>query len=136
MNALTQAIYDLLIADATIIALLATYGGGPAVFTIDPVPGDAVPPYIVTVAAVARGPFDSKVTRGLDIRRDIRCYTDADGSSITVDAIAERVWELFHRQPLAVAGYGVLITECSGPIEASEQHAYGRIVTVRIVMEE
>lgn len=135
MNEVTQAFYDKMTGDAALIALLASYHGDPAVFTTDPAPGDAVKPYIVTAGAVARAPFDTKTTLGLDIRRDIRCYADADGSAYTVDAIAERVWQLFHRQALSVTGFGVWLTECSGPLAADEREAYGRIVTVRLVME-
>lgn len=135
MNEVTQALYNKMTADATLIGLLATYGGNPAVFTVDPSPGDAVLPYIVTVGAVARVPFDTKTTLGCDIRRDVRCYAAAEGSAYDVDAIAERVYWLFHRQPLTIAGFGVWLTECSGPLGADERNAYGRVVTVRLVME-
>jgi hypothetical protein len=135
MNEVTQALYDQLTTDPALAGLLATYGGAPAVFTTDPAPGNATLPYIITAGAVARLPFDTKTTRGLDIRRDVRCYAAADGSAFTVDAIAERVWELFHRQALPITGFGVWLTECAGPLAADERDAYGRIVTVRLVME-
>ena len=48
MNALTQAIYNQLKADATLVAALASYQGGPAIITADPVPYDVPRPYIVT----------------------------------------------------------------------------------------
>lgn len=135
MNAVTQAFYNKMVADATLVALLGTYEGQPAVFTIDPPPGVAVLPYIVSVGAAARAPFDTKNTLGCDIRRDIRCYAPSEGSAVTVDAIAERVYWLFHRQPLVVAGFIVWLVDCSGPLVADEREAYGRIVTVRLVMD-
>lgn len=135
MNAVTQALYNRMAADAALIALISSYGGNPAVFTTDPAPGAATLPYVVTAGAAARAPFDTKTTYGVDLRRDIRCYADASGSAAVVDAIAERVYWLFHRQPLVVAGYGTWLTVCSGPIVADEPQAYGRIITVRLGMQ-
>ena len=53
MSAVTEAIYDALAGDATLVAMLATYGGEPAIFTTDPAPGDAELPYIVSAGEVA-----------------------------------------------------------------------------------
>lgn len=136
MSAITAAIYDVLANDGTLAALLSTYGGQPAVFTTDPAPGDATPPYIVTAGEVSQAPFDTKTTRGRTITRDIRCYDDADGSAIRVEAIAERARALLHRQALAIVGYVWVWAECIGPIAADERDAYGRIVTVRMTVEE
>jgi len=136
MNLVTQALYERLAGDATLTALLATYRGEPAIFTTDPAPGDAELPYIVSAGHVAVAPFDTKVDRGRQIWRDVRCYAAADGSAVTVEALAERVWALLHRQPLDVEGFGVFLAQCSGPIAADEPDAYGRIVTVRIIMME
>jgi len=55
---------------------------------------------------------------------------------VTVEAIAERVRALLHRQPLTIPGFAGLMAECSGPIGADEPDAYGRIVTVRMTVEE
>lgn len=138
MEALTQAVYDLLTADVTLAALLATYGeyGGPAVFTTDPAPGDATLPYIVTAGEVVHAPFDTKTGEGRRVWRDFRCYAEADGSSETVEAIADRVRALLHRQAIAVEGYRVEIVDCAGPTAADGPDAYGRIVTAKITMFE
>ena len=136
MSALTAAFYDLLATDPTLIGLLATYGGVPAVFTTDPAPEDALLPYIVTAGEVSTAPFDTKTTLGREIRRDVRCYTEANGDAQDVEEMAERVRELFHRQPLVVDGFGVWVAECRGPIVADEDTAYGRVVTVRLLMIE
>jgi len=135
MNAVNQAIYDRLTTDVTLSALLALYGGSPAVFTTDPPPGDAALPYLVTPGEIARGPADTKTTYGVDLRQDVRCYAEVTGSNLVIAAIAERVYWLFHRQPLVIPGYGVWLTVCSGPLVADEPQAYGRIVTVRLMME-
>jgi len=138
MDALTQAIYNLLASDATLAALLATYGeyGGPAVFTTDPAPGDATLPYIVTAGDVVDAAFDTKTRPGRRIWRDIRCYAAAGGSAATVEQIADRVRALLHRLPFVVSGFGVEIVECAGPVVADEPDAYGRIVTAKITMLE
>jgi hypothetical protein len=133
---ITQAVYDRLTNDATLVALLATYRGGPAVFTTDPAPGDATLPYIVTAGAPVDVSYDTKLTRGRQVWRDVRCYAAADGSAMLIESMAERVRALFHRQAMAISGFVWLWAECSGPIVADEPDAYGRIVTVRFTIEE
>lgn len=133
---LTEALYDRLTGDATLTALLATYRGDPAVFTTDPAPGDAEMPYIVSAGEITDTAWDTKTTRGREVFRDVRCYAPADGSAATVEAMAERVRALLHRHELAVTGFTTVVAECSGPITADEQDAYGRVVTIRLLMEE
>lgn len=136
MSVLTAAFYDRLAGDAALAALLTTYNGEPAVFTTDPAPGDARPPYVVTAGDVSQAAFDTKTTRGRTIMRDVRCYGSASGSAAIVEAIAERVRALFHRQELAIADFEWVWAECAGPIVADERDAYARIVTVRLTVEE
>lgn len=137
MSVLTAAVYDRMAGDATLTGMLATYKGEPAVFTTDPVPGDATLPYIVTAGEVAQSPFDTKTSRGRRAFRDVRCYASAqDGSAIVVEAIAERVRALFHRYELTVTDFGVIVANCVGPIVADEQDAYGRILTVEFMLVE
>ncbi len=136
MNALTQVLYDELAGDAALAALLATYGGLPAIFTTDPAPGDATLPYLVTAGSIAEAPFDSKTTLGREVLRDVRCYAAASGSAETVEKIAARVRMLLHRQALVIPGFVWFLSECAGPTVADEQDAYGRVVTVNLKMEE
>jgi len=136
VGAITEAIYDVLAADGTLTAMLATYGGEPAIFTTDPAPGDATLPYIVSAGEVAQTPWDTKTTRGRVAVRDLRCYTDATGSAVLVEAIAERVRALLHRQTLAISDFECVVAECSGPLAGDGQDAYGRIVSVRLTIEE
>jgi len=133
---LTAAIYDVLSGDATLTAMLGTYQSAPAVFTTDPAPGDAVLPYIVTAGEVVDTPEDTKTTRGRDVWRDVRCYAPATGSAATVEAMAERVRALLHRQALVIEGFVWVYALCTGPIVADEPDAYGRIVTVQMRVEE
>jgi len=136
MSVLTAAVYGRLTGDATLAGMLATYRGGPAVFTTDPAPGDASLPYIVTAGEVAQSPVDTKVDRGRRAFRDVRCYTAADGSAMLVESMAERVRTLFHRYELTVTGFGVIVANCVGPVAADEQDAYGRILTVEFLLTE
>lgn len=133
---ITAAVHDRMANDAALVALLATYQGEPAVFTTDPAPGDATLPYIVSAGDSVNAAFDTKTSRGNQVWRNIRCYDHAGGSAVRVEAMAERVCELFHRQALAVPGFVWIWAECAGPMAADEQDAYGRIVTLKLTIEE
>jgi len=133
---LAAAFYDRMAGDAELTALLGTYGGEPAIFTIDPAPEQAEMPYVVSAGNVADAAFDTKTTRGRQVWRDVRCYAVAQGSAVVVEQIAERVRVLFHRHSLAVDGFETWIAEASGPVTADEEDAYGRIVTVRLITQE
>jgi hypothetical protein len=133
---LTAAVYARMSEDLTLTGLLAVYGGEPAIFTTDPAPGDAVLPYIVAPGAVLDTPFDTKVSRGRSVWRDIRCYAPATGSAALVEQIAERVRVLFHRHKLEVTGHETIIADTDGPTGADEEDAYGRIVTVKLTALE
>lgn len=135
MSVITAAIYDRLANDATLAGLLATYGGLPAVFTMDPAPGDATLPYIVTAGEVTQTPWDTKQTRGRELIRDVRCYAADNGSAETVEAIAERVRALLHRHELSVDGYQTVVADCVGPITADELDAYGRIISISLKID-
>lgn len=136
MSVLTQTIYDRLSTDTTLVGLLASYEDEPAIFTTDPAPGDASKPFIVTAGEVTQSPFDTKNSLGRRAYRDVRCYADADGSALAIEAIAERVRTLLHRYRLDVDGFGVLMAECGGPVTADEEDAYGRILTVQYLFTE
>lgn len=133
---LTSALYDWLSSDATLCAMLAIYAGGPAIFTTDPAPGNATLPYIVSAGHVADVPWDTKLSLGREVTRDVRCYAAADGSAAAIEAIAERVRELLHRSEMEVDGHTVVVADCAGPVQADEQDAYGRILTVRLLIQE
>jgi hypothetical protein len=132
---MTAALYDVLANDATLVAMLQTYGGGsaPAIFTTDPAPGDATLPYIVAAGRVSDVAFDTKTTTGREVEQNIRCYAEADGSVDQVEAIAERVKSLLHRQPFSVVGGEMELVDVSGPVVLDEADVYGRIVMVRTI---
>lgn len=138
MSALSQAFYDRLVGDATLVALLSTYNGEPAVFTNDPAPPDAVRPYVVSAGEFAVAPFDTKTLLGRTVYRDVRCYATEAGSAAQIESIAERIRALFHRYPLPVVGFTTVLSEASGPTVApdDDETVTGRIVSVRLVLQE
>ncbi len=131
---LTEAIYARLSGDASLVSLLASYRGAPAIFTPDPVPDDAEMPYIASPGDVTASPYDTKTSRGRQVTRDVRCYEPAAGSVVVVEQIAERVRALLHRYRLEVDGFSVIVAVASGPTQADEPDAYGRIVSVRYIL--
>jgi len=133
---LTEAIYDRLVADSDLADMLAEYDNGPAIFTTDPAPANAVLPYIVSAGHVAVSAHDTKTTRGRQIWRDVRCYAPASGSALVIESIAERVRNLLHRHNLQISNGETWVAEASGPIAADEEDAYGRIVTIRLIIME
>ncbi len=136
MSILTASIYNRLAGDVTLTALLSTYNGEPAIFTIDPAPGDAALPYIVTAGEASQAPWDTKLTRGRSLVRDVRFYADADGSVILIESMVERGRALLHRQPLTIAGFTWVISDVSGPIVADEPGVYGRILSLSLIAQE
>jgi len=117
--------------------MLTTYNGQPAIFTTDPVPGDAKLPYIVTAGHVADTPWDTATGVGREILRDIRCYVDATGSMAQIENIAERVRQLFNWQRIQVEGYETVIATCTGPIIGeTDGESFGLIITVRLFVLE
>jgi hypothetical protein len=132
---ITKGIYDRLSADATLQGLLSTFDGGAAVFSSHPIPDGAVLPY-VTITNLSETPFDTKTTLGRDLAHDIGCYTDDTGSAVDVEAIKERVRTLLHRYTLTIANFTTVIADVSSTVQADEDGVYGRILTIRLIVEE
>lgn len=133
---ITQAIYDVLVNDAALAGMLAEYKGLPAIFTFDPAPEDASFPYIVTAGSPVQTPYDTKLSHGRQIWRDVRCYDAANGSVANVEAIAERVRALLHGQKISATNFATIWAECDGPTVADDGSSYGRIVTLKITVVE
>lgn len=133
---ITKAVFNVLNGDSTLTDMLSTFDGVPAIFTTDPTPLKAKLPYIVTAGQVSDVAFDTKTTDGRDFVRDIRCYSkNTRGSTDEIEDIAERVRFLFHRKPFTITGFGVIISNVTGPIARDEEDVYGRILTLQSTME-
>lgn len=134
---ITQAVYDRLAKDAALASILASFEGEPAIFTYEPVPGDAPLPYVLAAGDVmgrVRVPESTKLTYGARMTRDIRVFAEASGSMAQIEAIAERVWELFEKAELFVPGWTqVLASRADRPvIGPRDERVYMLIVTVTI----
>lgn len=132
---ISQAVYSLLAADTTLTALLATYGGAPAIFTSRPVPPDALRPYVVAAGNVSAVPFDTLDKRGREITRDVFAFANETGSAAAIEAIADALYNALDNASLALAGGHVVRCHVvAGPAEApTDSSLVGRYVTIRIV---
>lgn len=131
---LSAAIHARLAGDVAMAAMLSTYQGEPAVIVGDEgtIPEGVVAPFVVVHGSDQDLPNDTKDRDGREILRPVRCYDDATGSTLLVEAIAERVRELLHRQPEGLLP-GAYIAECEGPTVApTDTSFYGRQVLLRL----
>lgn len=130
MQPFTQAIYNQMANDSTLTAMLSS--GASSIYMYAPIPSEATRPLIVCANSIADKPADTKNSSGREVTRLIGCYDNSTGTYDTVEAIAERVRYLFHRQILAVTGYTMILAEATGPIIApadDQMTDYMRMVT-------
>jgi hypothetical protein len=82
--------------------------------------------------------YGAKNEAGRDIVRRVRVYDDAAaGSVFTVDAIAERIRALLHRQPFTLTGGRVYMVDAQGPLDApAGPDVVGRAILVRFLVDE
>lgn len=132
---LVQAIYNRLAGDGTLTALLATYSGGPAIFSGDPIPQDAQPPFVVLGGPLGDTPDDQRTTSIRTVLYQVACYVErneAGGQSVLpIAQIAERIRTLLHRSQLSVTGFTPLYEGVSGPIVNDDDEHLGRVLTVQ-----
>lgn len=139
----TATVYARLIADATLIAALATYGAGPAIFN-EKAPtgfvfGLGVKPCLIIAVPVADTAVETFSENGRAIQQDVRGYAFDTGSSLALDAVMQRVRDLFHNQPeaLTVTGGRAILSRVTGPVASptSEPSVIGRRVTIRLELQ-
>ncbi len=121
---ITPAIREILMADAEIIAQVATYNGAPAVFTVDPAPADCGQPVIVINEVGGFVGLETRCRRGYTASADVRIYDDKGLSKARIRTIAQRVWELLHRAELELDGYEAVVTLCQPPVDAPDPDGY------------
>jgi hypothetical protein len=127
-----------IVADPAITADLTAWKGTFPVFTRRPIPPDAPYPVIVVSPDVAVSDEDMLDTPMVMIVRDIAVYgRNAEPDDYrTVEALAYRVRDLFHRErfSLAPAGWRVVDVRASGPVPAPTDDAdvVGRVVTLTV----
>lgn len=139
MSAWTDAFYARMAdddGDNGLVEMLAEYGDRPAIFSYFPTPEvDGL--YVVLTGNIVSSPDDTKNDRGRTVERRIYVYGPATGSTAAVEAAAERIRFLFHRNPLTVSGFSVYIASAEGPIEVpGGDDLYGRMVIVTMTGKE
>jgi hypothetical protein len=140
---LTASLYDALADDATLSAQLATYAGGPAIFSGDLPPGDfsigGDPCLLIRPPTdeINRDTFSS-FARSVTI--DLFLYATAGMSAGSIDDAAARVRVLLHRQYLPSPASGAAQPFCtvSGPFgaPASEPSIAARRLSARLDFRE
>jgi hypothetical protein len=91
----------------------------------------------VVINPVSDVPLDTLAEEGRLIVRDIGCYAPAQGTTIIINQITERVRALFHRKPLTMEGYGNFIATVQGVLVApTDRTVIGRIVSVRFSLRK
>jgi hypothetical protein len=136
---LAAAIFDVMKADQTLADQLGRYNEAPCIFTSDIAPELAPRPYILTGGNVSDEPVDTKNSLARRVHRDIRIYDDSNqgGSTVRIDAIAERVRALFHRVNIPVTGFATIYCTAHGPIAApTDETLYGRVITIELHLSE
>lgn len=136
------AVWSRLSADATLLALLASYGVGKAVVS-DPVPDDLLvtdTKPICIVSAPLSNEADDSFTE--DLRRadlSVRLYHKPTGSSLPLEQAAERVRMLIKTWPAgAITGGTLLAATVSGPVvgPTDDPSLDGRVITARLIIQE
>lgn len=124
------AVRDRLAADPELASLLAVHEGAPAVLPSIRVPGDMGYPFIaiVTRSAVSDG---SKTTRGFDWRLELRIFGGATQLN-EVAAVAARVGELMHHNPVDVGDMEGWLAVADAPLPVPVIGAICRQVPVRL----
>lgn len=108
-----------IIANAAITAKLGKYQGAPSVHTRRPVPTDAGFPMVTVGPIITRSDEDGINTFRPVIVIDINVYGEASAHYRDVEAIADMIYAMFHRQrAITVAGYSLTGIRCTGPSPA------------------
>ena len=95
ISAVQQAVYQKLTGDATLMGLVTGI--------YDEVPPGTEPPYVV-IEGIDSTADDSLDAPGLALRISLHVWSQAAGW-LESERIAQRIYELLHRQPLAVTGW-------------------------------
>lgn len=135
---LSGPIYVALTNTSGLLDGVAIYAGAPAVFTERPVPDECGYPLVIAAGDVTHGDQDFIDDPLRVFVRDIAVYGKNTKDYRTVEAVALRIRDLFHRnrESLVVSGWNVVDVVCQGPIVAptDDDHSVGRLVilTVRL----
>ena len=123
-----------ILADAYITSRLGEYQDTASVHTRRPVPPDAEYPMITVGPIVGRGDEDGINYWKPVVMLDLIAYGVQDEDYRVVEQIADRLYQLFHRQRTAITvdNYSVVDLRCSGPVPApaDDESRVGRRVSL------
>ena len=134
-GSIADALYDLLAGDATLAGLLASYRGGPAIFTTQPIPPDAPMPYVLIQPPASDTSIRSLDNNeiGREVERDVSIFGVATGSNRMIQDSAERIRTITHGAHLDVDGFRRVKVRATGPVQLSaDSDSYGRQVSLHL----
>lgn len=144
MNEILSAIYSRLTSSALLVSMVGELDGGPSIFSTQPIAPanatdsekEAIFPMVQIEDVVTDVPFDTKTSEGREVVVDVGCYAIQDGSLIKINELAAQVRSLFDTD-LTVNGYSTVLTMVvGGPVPSDGDRVYGRIITVRLILEK
>lgn len=112
------AIYNLIVANTTLTALLATYSTAPAVFFSSRVPEDATYPYIWSPGRVGTSITDTKDQIGENFLMDLMVVIQQTGSTKVLNQITRILKSTLHRKATTLTGGNHVGSLVSGPVPA------------------
>lgn len=131
-----KAMKDRLSQDTYLASHLSKYNGEPSVFC-GSAPERAELPFIMIGNQLSFAPWDTKVSRGGIVSREVTVYSELNGSEAAIDSIAGRVRDLLHRGSLNSPGFHVVsVRVLDGPRTADTSDAYGRVLNVQAMYQE
>lgn len=144
MSWTTKAFIDRMTGDPTLVSLVASYNNRPAIFGFEDVPA-TVTPYIVTAGDVSNVAALYKGVTMRQIVRHIRCYDVTKNGVVKIEAIADRIADLFRSDLLGVneelfptiSTARIINCVSYGPLLApTDATMNGRLVQVHILAQE
>ena len=133
---LAPAILAAIKTDPAITGLLSTFQGEPAIATRRPVNAGMVNPLIVITPDVAINDGDALTSIRPIVIRDVIVYGNQPDDYRTVEDIAYRLRDLFHRKRDSIipTGFDVIAVTAAGPRPAptSNDEIVGRVVSLTI----
>jgi hypothetical protein len=132
---LIDAIFTALNGDATLVARLASYGGGNAIFSGKLVPADSSLPFVIIRPISSIEPFGAKDFTGLSIGIDIGCYTGEPESTKLLEQIVHDVIRLLHEQELTLSSDTNFIAQLVGLTSAeTDDEIVGSILSFNFTL--
>ena len=137
MTLIRRPLVAALKADTTFAGLVSAYLGQPGIFADDLAPADAVMPYVI-VRPVSTAPLHTLRTKGRVDSLDVHAFIRAGIGDTILDAIEERLRDLFD-EPASlptVTGYSVYsISVVAVLAGAYEPGITSRVVTLEALLQ-